>query len=326
MSPEMDRFDRLREHLEVADGRGLEIGPLASPVVPRELGDVHYVDHVSTDDLKAKYSGDPDVDEHRIVSIDFVWGANTLGEAVGPSAPFDYVVASHVLEHVPDLVGWLGEVATVLRPGGRLSLAMPDRRYTFDVRRRDTDVSEVVEAHLLHLRRPAVRATFDHFYRHVVVDPGALWAGLPGHDNPPPDAETAVAFATKAATTDAYLDTHCWVFSDATFVALIADLMRMGFVTLPFLAFTRTAPGDVEFFVTFEKAGEDLSPEQLRAQCLASVPSVPAAMSTSSSGGATASAWSLSRYILSDREIAFIEAKRKAMARIRQAAQFRPWR
>src|ERR1700689_768593 len=158
----MDRFERLRAHINVATGRGLEIGPLASPIVPRAMGDVSYVDHVSTEDLIAKYTNDPAVDEHKIVSTDYVWGSNKLAEAVGASAAFDYVVASHVLEHVPDLVGWLGEVAQVLRPGGRLSLAMPDRRYTFDVRRRDSDVSEVVEAYLLHLRRPAIRATFDH--------------------------------------------------------------------------------------------------------------------------------------------------------------------
>src|SRR6202166_4185235 len=101
----MDRFDRLREHIDVANGRGLEIGPLASPVVPRKLGDVYYVDHLATDDLIAKYTPDPNVDERLIVSTDFVWGANTLAEAVGSSAPFDYVVASHALAHVPGLRG-----------------------------------------------------------------------------------------------------------------------------------------------------------------------------------------------------------------------------
>lgn len=318
----MDRFDRLREHIDVANGRGLEIGPLASPVVPRDLGDVYYVDHLATDDLIAKYTSDPNVDERRIVSTDFVWGSNTLTEAVGSAAPFDYVVASHVLEHVPDLVGWLKEVATVLRPGGRLSLAMPDRRYTFDVRRRDTDVSEVVEAYLLHLRRPAVRATFDHFYRFVVVDPGAIWAGLPGHNDPPPNADAAIAFASQAATTDVYLDTHCWVFSDATFVDLIATLMQMGLVDMPFVAFRPTQPGDFEFFVTLERADDELSPEQRRARCLASVPIRPTTTSRQPGNGVGSERSSLSHVMLSDRERALIEAKRKAMASIRAAARF----
>jgi SAM-dependent methyltransferase len=315
----MDRFDRLREHIGVAKGRGLEIGPLASPVVPRRSGDVYYVDHLSTDDLIAKYQNDPQVDEHQIVSTDFIWGSNTLAEAVGSYAPFDYVVASHVLEHVPDLVGWLEEVATVLRPGGRLSLALPDRRYTFDVRRRDSDVSEVVEAYLLHLRRPAVRAIFDHFYRFVVVDPDAIWAGLPGHDDPPANAEAAMAFATKAATTDAYLDTHCWVFSDATFVQLMATLMEMGLVTLPFVAFRPTQHGDFEFFVTLERPHDDVSPEQRQAVCLASVPTLPSASTSPVCIDAGAS--SSSRYVLSNREIALIDTKRKAMASIRAAAR-----
>jgi SAM-dependent methyltransferase len=317
---EMDRFDRLREHIDVAKGRGLEIGPLASPIVQRSSGDVYYVDHLSTDDLITKYTNDPDVDERKIVSTDFVWGANTLAEAVGASAPFDYVVASHVLEHVPDLVGWLDEVAAVLRPGGRLSLALPDRRYTFDVRRRNSDISEVVEAYLLNLRRPAVRAIFDHFYRYVAVDPGAIWGGRPGHNDPPEDVETALAFATKAATTDAYLDTHCWVFSDATFVALIATLMQMDLVTMPFVAFRTTQPGEFEFFVTFEKPPDGLSPEELRALCLDSVPTLPGATTRSAPRSTAATSSSVSSYVLSDREVAVIDMKRKAMASIRGGA------
>jgi len=316
----MDRFDRLREHIDVAKGRGLEIGPLASPIVPRSLGDVYYVDHLSTEDLITKYTSDPNVDEHKIVSTDFIWGANTLAEAVGSSAPFDYVVASHVLEHVPDLVGWLGEVAAVLRPGGRISLALPNRRYTFDVRRRDSDISEVVEAFLLHFRRPAVRAVFDHVYRFVVVDPGAIWAGLPGHDDPPLRAEVALEFATTAATTDAYLDTHCWVFSDASFVELITTLMQMDLVSMPFVAYRPTQPGDFEFFVTLERLSDDLSAEERRARCLASVPALRGASGESNGHGTAAASSSHSQYFLSDRETALIDTKRKAMAGIRNTA------
>jgi SAM-dependent methyltransferase len=311
------RLDRLREHIDVERGRGLEIGPLASPVVPRELGSIAYVDHLPTDELRAKYRGDPDVDEQQIVSTDYVWGSTTLSEAVGRAAPVDYVVASHVLEHVPDLVGWLDEVTAVLRPGGRVSLAMPDRRYTFDVRRRDTDISEIVEAYLLHLRRPSVRAIFDHFYRFVAVNSGAIWAGEPGHEDPAPDAITALAFATKAATTNVYLDTHCWVFSDSTFVDLVATLIGMDLVTLSFVSFHPTQAGESEFFVTLERPSIDLTRDDLKALCVRSVPAMPLGAPIRTASVALAAA-DRDHYILSGREVALLRAKRNAMARMRK--------
>lgn len=201
-------------------------------------------------------------------------------------------------------------------------MAMPDRRYTFDVRRRDTDISEVVEAYLLHQRRPSVRAVFDHFYRYVEVDSRAIWAGLPGHDDPPWDAETALAFATIAAAADSYLDTHCWVFSDATFITLMSSLMHMEIITMPFVAFRPTRPGEHEFFVTLERLSDEIPSAQCRDLCLASLKQLPAS-GTSTNAGLLATASSVPGYVLSDREVAMIEAKRRTLARIRGAVRFR---
>lgn len=273
----MNRLDILRRDIDVANGNGLEIGPLASPIVTPDLGRIRYVDHASTEELRRKYASDPAVDENAIMTVDFVWGEKTLAEAVGAAAPFDYVVASHVLEHVPDLVGWLNEVRDVLRPGGRLSLCMPDNRYTFDVRRRTSSLAEVVEARLLGLRRPAVRATFDHFYWHVDVDTFALWRGERGHDDPPPDVETAMALARAAAETDMYVDTHAWVFTDAGFVELIGELMRMDLIDLRFVSFTPVRTNEFEFFVTLERPAEEAPDRDRVAGNLASLPRLPRA-------------------------------------------------
>ena len=317
----MDRFDELREHIDVAGGRELEIGPLASPVVPRKMGEVYYVDHLPTDELIAKFTGDPDVDETLIVSTDFVWGSNTLAEAVGSSAPFDYVVASHVLEHVPDLIGWLNEVSAVLRPGGRL---------VWRCRIGDTPLISAVERLMSRrLLRHRCYISADRPFappstisigtsRSIPVPSGQA---LPGHDDPPPDAETAIAFATKSATTGAYLDTHCWVFSDAKFVELMATLMQMDLVTLFFVAFRPTQPGDFEFFVTLERPPDGLTTEQRRALCLGSVPDVSSEISAPNGGALATAASSGHAYVLSDREIALIDAKRKAMDRMRAAKQ-----
>src|SRR6202034_1155040 len=97
-----------------------------------------------------------------IVDIDFVV-RETQGfyEAVAHDAPFDYVIASHVIEHIPDPVTWLADVARVLRIEGILSLVIPDKRYCFDINRRTTDISEVIDAYLRQLRQPSVKQVYD---------------------------------------------------------------------------------------------------------------------------------------------------------------------
>jgi SAM-dependent methyltransferase len=312
----MDRLREVRQHVDIGNLRGLEVGPLVSPIVTRDIGSVHYADHASTEELRVKYAPDPNVDIERIPDVDFVWGELTLAESAAAEAPFDYVVASHVLEHVPDLIGWLHEIAEVLRPGGRVCLVIPDRRVTFDVRRRPSDMAELVEAHLLRLRRPALRATFDHFSNYIPVDTGALWNGVQAYPaNSPINLTMGWEYAVRAARTDEYIDTHCWVFSDAEFVALMGDLMRMGLLDFRFAGFTPTQVGDFEFFAVLERLDDAMSPADRLERSLGSLPGTGTLtrfpLRTPDPSAALAE-------VLSARESAVILGKRRAMAKARR--------
>lgn len=57
----------------------------------------------------------------------------------------DYVVTSHVLEHVANPIAAFAEWHRVLRHGGIVYLLVPDRRYTWDRPRRLTPVSHLLE-------------------------------------------------------------------------------------------------------------------------------------------------------------------------------------
>jgi SAM-dependent methyltransferase len=72
---------------------------------------------------------------------------------------YDALLASHVLEHVADPLGALGEWQRVVRPGGHMLLVMPHYQGTFDHRRPVTTLE--------HLREDATRETSEDDMTHL---------------------------------------------------------------------------------------------------------------------------------------------------------------
>lgn len=257
------RFQKLTRCMDLRTQSGLEIGALTHPVITRDMGRVFYVDHASTAELRAKYAGNPTVDPARLVEVDYVWGARSLAEATGKTAAFDYVLASHVIEHVPDLIGWLNEVHAVLRPGGILTLAVPDKRFTFDVYRHTTVLAEVVDASLRRVRRPTARQVFDHHFGAVQKNGHLSWNALaPGDPVPIHGLDYALSAANRAELHGEYVDVHCWVFTPSSFCTLLAQLTWLGLVHLGPKDFHGTEPTDSEFFVTLEALAPTSDPEE----------------------------------------------------------------
>lgn len=243
------RSARALQWIDPAAGLGLEIGALTRPLITPDLGPVEYADHLSTPDLRLKYEHDPNVDVSEIVPVTHVFGDRPLAEVTGPGR-FDYVVASHVIEHIPDMVGWLEEIRAVMRPGGVLSLVIPDKRYTFDVERRLSGIETLVDAHLRGVRRPTAQHAFDHFAHVVEADAGALWrdgeAAGPFkrmHD----DAHGL--FAARQAM-QGYLDCHCWVFTPESFMDSLRRLAALGLFHFEVIGMDETRHGEIEFFVS----------------------------------------------------------------------------
>jgi SAM-dependent methyltransferase len=226
----LTRSEKILHCIDVATQVGAEIGPLDRPIVTRSMGQIRYVDHDTTEALRAKYA-DPanQVVLHNIVEVDYVWGKKSMVELFEPEAPLDYVIASHVIEHVPNLIGWLYELRAILKPGGILSLAIPDKRQCFDYNRQLTQAADVIDAYLFDRKMPTPRQIFDYLSSAVNLRGNIAW------DGPTNRAELAHCHsieeswnATKDAFTSGnYSDAHCWVFTPVSFFQLLRDLTAL---------------------------------------------------------------------------------------------------
>ena len=250
-----DRTARLRNMLPLA-GFGLEVGPGYNPLLPKAEGfRVETADYTDAAGLRAKYGANPNVDLSRIEPVDHVVrGAQTLAEAVGKPGGFDYVYASHVIEHTPDLVGFLQSCEALLAPGGVLLLAVPDKRHCFDALQPLTSTGRVLQAHLDGQTRPAPGVVFDDVAYNVARGGAIGWAA--GDERPlrfVASLDAAMQAYDLARSRADYVDVHVWRFVPSSFRLIARDLFALGEIGLRETMFHDTV--GLEFFVGLAASG-----------------------------------------------------------------------
>ena len=252
----LTREQKLLAGLNLAQMSGLEIGALASPMLRPPAARVKFVDHADSAALRVKYAEDPTVGLDDIVQVDAVWGENTLAQCF-PGERFDFIIASHVIEHVPDMIGWLGEVAEMLNPDGRLILAIPDRRYSFDLLRRETTLTDLIDAHLRGARRPTPGQVFDLNANAVAHDHVAAWFAPPA-TTPRPYVSRGWALAqARAAQAGTYIDVHCSVFTARSLLELLDGLLELELLRFGLERFHVASVGTAEMSLVLRRASDD---------------------------------------------------------------------
>ncbi len=226
------------------DGVGLEIGPSYQPIAPKRDGwRVETVDYLNEDALREKLRAQGH-DVSRVEHVDHVWAGQRFSDLLGP-ARFDWVIASHVVEHVPDLIAFLQDCEAILKPGGVLAIALPDRRQCFDVLRPSTSIARILDAHLERRVAPSPGAVAEHVLFAALSNNQLMWSGRPGamrfaHD----DAGLAIDLARQVVDTGAYHDVHVWTFTIARFRLVVHDLWRMKLLGLREVSAAAGAAGE----------------------------------------------------------------------------------
>ena len=229
------------QYIDPSRARGLEIGPLDLPMIEPDEGHCDFADYHSTDELRRMAAELEGTNPDFVPYIDYVTAAGY--DAV--PRDYDWIAACHVIEHIPDMIGWLRAIGDHLKAGGILFLAIPSKHYTFDVHRRVTTLTEALDCHEGKLIRPSFSQVFDFFYFYATgIKPHDIWAGRPP---PPPERNFAKALEAARIAQNQYYDVHCSVFTPESFETLMREMIDAALIPYQLLSVRPTARKTIEF-------------------------------------------------------------------------------
>ena len=251
-APPLDRVAKTMHALK-KDGLGLEIGPSHNPMAPKKAGyNVHVLDHASAEELRIKYTGHP-VNLDNIEEVDFVWRGEPLSELIGREHCYDWIVASHVIEHVTDFVGFLQQCEKLLAPGGVISLVVPDKRFCFDYYRTHSNTGDALQAYTDKRVRHSPGTVFDHFVNASQMIKDRITWGLQdsGDIRMVHTMKEAETYWKQALDNNEYIDAHSWKFTPSSFRIILNDLQCLGLTELAEIASFDTF--GFEFYISLGK-------------------------------------------------------------------------
>lgn len=250
----MNRKKRILKHIG-KDGIGLEIGPSHSPVTPKSAGyNVHIVDHTNKESLINKYRP-YGVKVENIEEVDFIWHGETYAELTGHKNYYDWVIASHVVEHTPDLISFVNNCAEILKKEGVLSLAVPDARFCFDSLRPLTGISKIIDANVQKAKTHSV-GTAVEYVSEICTRGGRFTWGYGkklGRFELVNSQNSVIELMQKYSSKEEYSDYHAWCFTPHSFRLIINDLNLLGLISLKEISFASTR--GCEFYITLGQNG-----------------------------------------------------------------------
>jgi SAM-dependent methyltransferase len=167
----VDDRRRLASHLT---GSGIELGPGHLPFECPDGLVVKYVDRWPTADQRKLFPelGDdaefPEVDVYADLDVD---GLSAFGDRSQ-----DFVICSHVLEHLANPLRLLHEIHRVLRREGIAIVLLPDRRRTFDRERASTSLEHLIAEHTAGVQTVDDQHLFDFI---TLADPTEAFTRMP---------------------------------------------------------------------------------------------------------------------------------------------------
>jgi len=119
-------------------GQGLEVGAGNRPFPLPDCAVCYYGDVRDPVAIRSYFQ-----DASASASFDGRLDAQTFAGVASDSQ--DFVISAHVIEHLENPIGGIEQALRILKPGGRLVMAVPDRRHTFDQGRPATSLIHLLQ-------------------------------------------------------------------------------------------------------------------------------------------------------------------------------------
>lgn len=260
----MDFRGHIRDNTLSSNDRILEFGPLNRPIATKDkFPNVVYADIRNTKDIKKLYKSNDFikstgvvVDVDSIIDIDFVIKdsyKNTFKDA----EKFDVIILSHVVEHMPDIIGFFTDIEAILKDNGKLIIIYPDVRYCFDHFRNGT---KFIDAYDVYRKKTSSAACVFDFAFNVVKenDPSFFWEGLNTINILPANSfDSSISKYNKVNLGETPDDVHYWPFSDYQFIKFLYDMDRASLLGFAIDKFYETLQDTQEFMVILSKKNHE---------------------------------------------------------------------
>lgn len=217
------------------NSRILEIGPYSSPTIKRDIfPKVKYMDIFTAEQINQDAERFTNINDP-LQNIDILVDPFST-PSFTTNLKFDYIYSAHNIEHYPDIIRHLKEIANVAAGmHTKYLLTVPDKRYCFNHFQNCSDFTEMIEAHT----EKRIRHSFGSYLRHLVYDTHnniyAHWTG--DHGQEPRTIPVNINYATTLRhkidqSSDEMLrkfaDIHAWYFTNESFLYNINILNQMG--------------------------------------------------------------------------------------------------
>ncbi|MEW7854825.1 class I SAM-dependent methyltransferase [Pseudomonas chlororaphis] len=269
----MDRATFLTSGIS-RDAFGIEIGPFYNPIAPKAHGwnttVIDYTDQEGLLNVARNHTAQVIRDmASNIEVVDVVWRGEPIDQACLSirKEGFHYLIASHVIEHTPDIISFLHQVSNLANKDFILSLAVPDCRRTFDFFK---PLSTTADALLAYRQKRSLHSPETMFVAYScslwVNGVGAWLPGQTGELRLPDRLDEAhlkyTDYLTKhEAGTQSYVDSHCWYWTPSSFEMMILELNHLGYID--FIIETLESQPSSEFLVRLKKGKCHLNADEL---------------------------------------------------------------